>query len=136
MRVGFSILSIVAAAGLASPAFAQDSTSMNSDAGNGQPGDALSPWVAGVNQKAAYVVDMTPHFTSQGTRFGIAPVVKTSKTGSGFFSSLWSAQSLSNTLLNGVPYASPSYTAWSVATARRPPRCRSSSHCHWKNADS
>ena len=65
-------------AGLAAcaPAFAQDSVSLNTDAGNGLPGDAMSAWGFGVPQRSSYVVDMATLHTSTGTTFGIAPIMK------------------------------------------------------------
>ncbi|MBL8761053.1 MAG: hypothetical protein JNL50_07085 [Phycisphaerae bacterium] len=109
-RIG--ALSLVALAGLAAPVMAQDSVDKYAA---GLPGDALDPWTTGVpNQAAAYVVDLTPMYTSCGTRFGIAPLIKTSKTNPAFFGSLFSASSISSTLQNGAGLHSPVYRAWNV----------------------
>ena len=92
MNRRLTALSLMALAGMAAPAFAQDSVDKYAA---GLPGDALDPWTAGVpNQKAAYVVDLTPLYTSCGTRFGIAPLIKSSRTNPAYFGSLFSAQSI------------------------------------------
>lgn len=110
-----SIAALVALAGLAAPALAQDSVSRNSDGGNGLPGDALSPWTTGMPyQRAQYVADLAPLTGSWGTAFGIAPVIKTSKTSPTFFNSLLSAHAMSATLATGRGYASPSYSLWTA----------------------
>lgn len=62
------------------------------------PGDAVSPWDA-TEQKNDFVVDLTPLTTSWGTKFGIAPMLKSSKAAATFFNSLTSAQSISRTQL-------------------------------------
>jgi len=113
-----ALLMIVASAGMACPALAQDSTSRNSDAGNGLPGDALSPWTVGAPfQKSSYVVDMAQFFTTGGTRFGIAPIIKASKSNTANFSSLLSANGISQTLRSNAAYPAANYRAWAVATA-------------------
>ncbi|MFO0833994.1 MAG: hypothetical protein U0638_03415 [Phycisphaerales bacterium] len=113
MNRRISALSLLALAGLAAPAFAQDSVDKYAA---GLPGDALDPWTAGVpNQQAAYVVDLTPLYTSCGTRFGIAPLIKTSRTNPAFFGSLFSAQSISSTARNEVSLPSAQYKAWNTA---------------------
>ncbi len=110
MKAAFSLATIVAAAGLACSAMGQDSVSKN---GSGLPGDALNPWTTGVHQVANYGVDLVPIFTSCGDRFGIAPIAKASKAASGFFSSLWSAQGISQTILRDLAAtARPSYDEW------------------------
>ncbi|MCC6676351.1 MAG: hypothetical protein IT436_04330 [Phycisphaerales bacterium] len=106
------IVALMTLAGFAAPAFAQDSVSRNSDGGNGLPGDALNTWASGVSQRSSYVVDMTPLYGSWGTRFGIAPVLKTSKSASAFFGSLTSAQAMSPTIAGGRASFSPSYSLW------------------------
>ncbi|MCL4222666.1 MAG: hypothetical protein KJZ65_15010 [Phycisphaerales bacterium] len=105
---------VVALAGLAGSAYAQDSVS---NQGASLPGDALSPWDTGL-QKTSYVVDMTPFQTSWGTQFGIAPLIKTSKASTSFTSSLGSSQFLSNDMLTGVPYASSQYKLWQNAAGQ------------------
>ena len=113
MNRRLTALSLMALAGLATPALAQDSVDKFAA---GLPGDALDPWTAGVpNQQAAYVVDLAPLYTSCGTRFGIAPLIKTSRTNPAFFGSLFSAQSISSTARNEVPLPSAQYKVWNTA---------------------
>ncbi len=81
---------------LASPAFATDSVSNTACL----PGDALDPWDT-TEQRNDYVVDLTAFNTSWGTAFGIAPLVKSSKTSSDYFGSLMSAQAISRVQLFG-----------------------------------
>ncbi len=87
---------LVSAIAVAAPCLAQDSLSKTACL----PGDAVRPWDAatatfGSEQCNNYVVDLTPFTTSWGTTFGIAPIVKSSKTSSSFFSSIVSAQGIS-----------------------------------------
>ncbi|MCC6229694.1 MAG: hypothetical protein IT432_10745 [Phycisphaerales bacterium] len=113
MNRRLTALSLMALAGMAAPAFAQDSVDKYAA---GLPGDALDPWTAGVpNQKAAYVVDLTPLYTSCGTRFGIAPLIKSSRTNPAYFGSLFSAQSISSTARNNSPLPSAQYKVWNTA---------------------
>jgi hypothetical protein len=105
---GIVAAALVACAG---SAFGQDSVS---NQGASLPGDGLSPWAPGL-QRTAYVVDLSPFQTSWGTTFGIAPLMKTSKTSAGFTGSLGSAQFLSNDLLAGAEFAAPSYAFWEDA---------------------
>jgi len=95
------------AAGLALPAAAQDSVSKV----QGPTGDAVSPWNTS-EQFNDYVVDMTPFLTSAGTEFGIAPIIKSSKTASAFFSSVVSAQAASANTQTGTQFVAPSYAVW------------------------
>ncbi|MFK7882805.1 MAG: GC-type dockerin domain-anchored protein [Phycisphaerales bacterium] len=108
MRQYFGIAALVAAAGLSSTALGQDSVSNSS--GN-LPGDALSPWTQGC---AAYVIDLAPVTTSQGNVFGIAPVLKTSKSASANFNSLGSSVSISPDLAEGVAYSRAAYSFWDM----------------------
>ncbi|MEZ6244329.1 MAG: GC-type dockerin domain-anchored protein [Phycisphaerales bacterium] len=110
MRSITKTLAVALLAGAAFPALAQDSVSTNPGGGNGLPGDALSPYDA--SQTRAYVVDLAELVTSKGTRFGIAPIIKTSKSSSMFFNNLSSAQAVSPDLLTGVPYPSSTYEGW------------------------
>jgi len=113
MKVAFSLATLVATAGLACSAMAQDSVSKN---GTGLPGDSLDPWGNAANQEANFAVDLVPIYTSCGDRFGIAPLVKTSKTNGAFFGSLWSAQGISQTLLRDLAApARTSYSEWSFS---------------------
>jgi len=112
------IATIVACAGLTAPALGQDSVSNVLEL----PGDAVSPWQDGTSpdgseQCNTYVVDLAPFSTCWGVPFGIAPIAKSSKTSSGFFSSLLSAQSVSHTLLLDVPYPSSLYDLWTTRGA-------------------
>jgi hypothetical protein len=98
-------------AGLAAPAFAQDSTSRNSDGGGGLPGDAMDAYST-VLQKKNYVATLSPITTSQGTTFGIVPLIKGSKACSVFFNNLISAQSISQTILNDIDATGTNYLTW------------------------
>jgi hypothetical protein len=87
---------------------AQDSVSK---LGTGLPGDAVSPYSTS-EQRNDYVVDLTPIHSSWGNRFGIAPIVKSSKAGSAFFNGLISAQGASPDQLVGVDFPSSTYSRW------------------------
>jgi len=102
---------LVLMAGLAAPAFAQDSTSANLDAGNGLPGDALDAYSTTL-QKKNYVATLSPITTSQGTTFGIVPLIKGSKACTVFFNNLISAQTISQTILDDIDASSKSYLTW------------------------
>lgn len=93
---------------LGAVAGAQDSVS---NIGFSIPGDAAFAWDAG-DQSDSYVVELAPFLTGWGTRFGIAPIVKARKASSFFGNDQISAQSISPTLVRGMPYASPSYAVW------------------------
>lgn len=98
---------LLAVAGLALPAAAQDSVSLAA----GLPGDAVSPWDV-AEQLNTYVVDMAPLTTSWGIEFGIAPLVKSNKLDAAFFNALASSHSISNTVMTGTPYPNDSYSHW------------------------
>jgi len=111
MRAALQIA--LALAVLAMPVAAQDSVSKNL---GGLPGDALSPWDT-AQQCAEYVVDLTPFTASWGTQFGIAPLVKASKSSTSaatkeYFNSQISAQGISRIQALGVPYPAASYDLW------------------------
>lgn len=93
----------------AMPALAQDSTSKTGCL----PGDSVSPWATN-EQCNTYIVDMDEFTSSWGTTYGIAPIIKTSKTGSGFSGSLMSAQGMSRLQRTGVEFAADSYSVWSA----------------------
>ncbi len=112
MRLCTRTLALAAIAGAACGASAQDSISNNSDGGNGLPGDALTPYEGDNVQD--FVVDLVPFQTSTGVQFGIAPLVKTSKTSSSFFGSLGSAQAISADILNDVPFMASDYAVWNT----------------------
>src|SRR4051812_39346683 len=98
-RVAYASALLLACA--AGAALGQDSTSRNSDAGNGLPGDGLSPWTFGLNQRASYVVDMATLTTSTGTTFGAAPVIKSGKTSANRFTALNGTSTISASVKNG-----------------------------------
>jgi hypothetical protein len=110
-------VAILALAGCAVPLYAQDSTSRNSDGGNGLPGDALGPWGFGAAQRSSYVVDLATFTTSTGTTLGLGPIIKSGKTSTVRFTGLNGASAISPTLKTGVAYPATTYTAWSAATA-------------------
>ncbi len=116
MKSKIRIAMLVAAAGCAAPAFGQDSVSINSNGGNGLPGDGLGHLDTAVQRKA-YVVDLSEITTSWGTKFRVGPIMKSSKTADAtdaFFGMLWSANSISSTMKSGVGYPSASYLQWSA----------------------
>ncbi len=106
-----SVVFIIAASGI--DAVAQDSTSK----AGCLPGDAVRPWddagaAFGTEQCNDYVVDLTPFAASWGTNFGIAPIIKSSKTAAGFQSSLISSQAISRRHLFGGALPNTIYEAW------------------------
>ncbi len=103
-----SLAAALAVAGLAVPAIAQDSVSQNPGT---QVGDALVPWDA-ASQRTDFVVDLTPFTTSGGAQFGIAPILKSSKTSEAFFSSIISAQTVSATEVVVEQFAAGEYLFW------------------------
>jgi len=108
--INFKALAVISVAGAAFPAFAQDSVSTS----GGLPGDGVSPYST-TEQINSYRVGTVPFMTSAGAEFAIAPLIKSSKTSSQFYGSLISAQSISSTLITGVPYFSGDYATWSEA---------------------
>ncbi|MCB9898847.1 MAG: hypothetical protein H6825_12655 [Planctomycetes bacterium] len=108
-------LALLIAGALAPAALAQDSTDATQCGG----GDTVSPWadstaLDGSEQVNDFVVDLTNFQTRWGTRFGIAPIVKTSKSSSGFNSSGLSSQSMSRLQKSGVDISGKSYGYWTV----------------------
>ncbi|MEM9063861.1 MAG: GC-type dockerin domain-anchored protein [Planctomycetota bacterium] len=100
--------SLVAAAGLAVPALAQDSVSNS----GGLPGDALVATDTSV-QQTRYIATMAKGEDFRnwpGTRYGIVPLIKASSTSTGFFGSLTSAFAMSPDLIAGN--VSANYPAW------------------------
>ncbi|MFG0275592.1 MAG: hypothetical protein ACF8QF_11085 [Phycisphaerales bacterium] len=110
MRVITRMGAVALAAGLAMPAAAQDSVAKNT----GLPGDAVSPWST-TEQINDFVVDLAPLFTSTGAEFGIAPILKSSKTSSSFFASQISSQGISAWTQTGVPFLGQNYLVWNAA---------------------
>ncbi len=107
MRTYVTFAAAIAVAGLAMPAVAQDSVSQNPGTFEG---DALDPWI-GDSQVKDFVVDLTPFTTSGGVPFGVAPLLKSSKTSTPFFSSLIGAQTISATEIV-VPNFDRDYEFW------------------------
>jgi hypothetical protein len=103
---------LIACAGIAVPALAQDSVSNNPSPQAAGDSDANSPWDA-AKQEQTYVLNLTPFTSSWGTSFATAPLAKSSRSASAFESSLMSAQSISRGVISGDPKAS--YSAWRTA---------------------
>ncbi len=110
MKTKMTLAVAIAAAGFAVPAFAQDSVSQLSGA---FVGDGLDPW-APASQHTNFVVDLTPFTTSGGAAFGVAPLLKTSKSSTAFFSSLTSAQTISATEQVVGSFAEMGYLFWDM----------------------
>jgi len=90
-------------------AIAQDSVSKAQGVANS---DAVSPYDA-TEQVNDFIVDLAPFTTSWGTKFGIAPIIKSSLTDPGnFYSSLISGQSISRTLGTRQNFARNAYSYW------------------------
>ncbi len=106
MRKQLGIAAIIAAAGLCAPALAQDSVSTN---GGNLPGDALDPWS---DHCATYVVDLHPFTTSKGHMFGVAPIIKMTKTNATNFNNLYSSSTISPSTSTGVNYSMPTFSLW------------------------
>ncbi len=100
---------VLATAGLAFSAVAQDSVSANP----GLPGDALNPFDAS-QQTTAYTLDLTRRLGSwPNTRFGVAPILRTTAAQPGqFFNNLNSSSNISRDLLTNVPGPSVSFPVW------------------------
>lgn len=100
---------------LAGGAAAQDSVSRNADGGNGLPGDALTPWSAGVPQRAHYTADLRAFQGSWGTALGIVPLGKSGKMSAVRFNAFNGASAISQTIrADGQPLSS-TFTTWSAA---------------------
>ena len=108
MKQTITFAALIAAAGIAAPAMAQDSVSQLPGT---FVGDAQIPWEA-ASQCSDFVVDLTPITTSGGTRFGVAPLLKSSKSSGEFFSSLISAQSVSAGELVVNEFFATEYNFW------------------------
>jgi len=105
-----SVLTVLALAGSACGAMAQDSTGT----APGLPGDAIDAFDGG-EQIVSYVADLSSFETSWGTTFGVVPLVKTPKTSTEFFNNLTSSNGISDDLLKDVAPFSPMYTVWENA---------------------
>ncbi len=109
MRNRNVIVAIVAAAGFAAPAFAQDSVAKTP----GLPGDAVGAYgTAPTVQRLSYVIDMSELFGSWNTKFGLAPLVKNTKSSLTFFNNLPSAAGISSTAMPHVPAPVAAYSEW------------------------
>jgi len=111
-----AILALVFGAGTigVSSARAQDSVSLNTDAGNGLPGDAISPHTVTL-QRTNYVVDLAPFETSWGTTFALGPVIKAGKVTTARFTSLAGPSVISAVPRVNASYPSSSYALWTQA---------------------
>jgi hypothetical protein len=115
MRTVHRSLAALAVAVLLAPAgLAQDSVALTACLG----GDATSPWddASGPNgseQCNDFVVDLNSFTTCWGTEFGIAPLLKSSRTSAGFTGSLVSAQGISQTQ-TAIAGSATAYGAWTA----------------------
>ncbi len=105
------VAALVAVAGAAMPALAQDSVSNVASPQPAGAGDGLPAFDAS-GQCAGYVVDLTPFTSSWGTKYAIAPIVKSSKTSAGFEGSLVSAQAISANVVQSEFFGT--YGLWST----------------------
>jgi hypothetical protein len=107
------ILGIIAAAGVAASAAAQDSVS------NNNLGDAIDAYDAS-RQVTKFTVDLSSITSSKGAEFGVAPLLKSSRSSdpatTGFFSIRLSGQAISRNIESNV-LASGSYATWNTAGA-------------------
>lgn len=109
-------IALLAAGALLTPvATAQDSVALTTCTG----GDATSPWddstaTFGSEQCDDFVVDLNPFETRWGVTYGIAPLLKSSKSSAGFNSSLVSAQGISRLQKLGTT-STKSYQFWKTA---------------------
>ena len=104
MKVERAAMVLVAIAGLAMTASAQDSVSTNAT------GDALDPY-DNTNQCKNYQADLAPrHGTWPGTRFGVVPLSKSSKIDATFRNILISAQHVSQDSI--ISNGGNTYSRW------------------------
>ncbi|MBL8963136.1 MAG: EF-hand domain-containing protein [Phycisphaeraceae bacterium] len=109
MRARNMVAAVVALAGLAAPALAQDSVSRTP----GLPGDAVNAYgTAPTTQRLSYVIDMGELFGSWNTKFGIAPLIKTNKSTTTFFNNFPSAAGLSSSAIKNLTPPVASYGEW------------------------
>ncbi len=105
------ILGIIAAAGVATSAVAQDSVSSNN------AGDAISPYDA-TRQVTKFTVDLSAITSTKGAEFGVAPLLKAGRTAnpqaSGFFNQRLSGQAISRSIEGNI-LASGTYATWNTA---------------------
>lgn len=93
------LIGLILSATCCGAAFAQDSVAKM----NCLPGDSVSPWDTN-EQCNSFVVDLQPFTSSWGNEFGIAPLLKSPKSASGFLTGLISAQSMSRLNAKGVQF--------------------------------
>lgn len=104
------------AAGLLAPAStAQDSVSLTGCL----PGDAPSPWADGSapngsEQTNLYAVELSKLTSSWNQTYGVAPLVKSGKTGSQFFGSLMGGNGISRDQLVNSKFTASQYATWSA----------------------
>ncbi|MBY0113770.1 MAG: hypothetical protein K2Y21_13200 [Phycisphaerales bacterium] len=122
MNRKLNVLTLTLVAGLAAPAFAQDSISKNGDGGSGLPGDAFN-WADGNAQRSRYAVDSQKLTTSWGVTFGIVPLVKTDRPvnpalgqSSVFFNNLFGTFGVSKTLRT-TNFRNNNYLFWQAPAA-------------------
>jgi len=106
-RRGF-VAALVACAGIAGPAVAQDSVS---NAPGPNSSDALNPWDPN-SQCAEFIVNLAGIQSSWSNSFAIGPIAKSSKSSSDFESSLISAQAISRSVIPGE--LKSIYSAWNA----------------------
>lgn len=122
MNRKLNVLTLTLVAGLAAPAFAQDSISRNADGGSGLPGDAFN-WSEADAQRSRYAVDSQKLTSSWGVAFGIVPLVKTDRPvnpalghTSVFFNNLFGSFGVSKTLRT-ANFRNNNYSYWQAPTA-------------------
>ncbi|MEO1584826.1 MAG: hypothetical protein AAFR96_09680 [Planctomycetota bacterium] len=103
-------LGIIATAGLATTAMAQDSVS------NNNAGDAIDPYDTS-RQVTKFVVDLTAITSGKGSTYGVAPLLKAGRSSNpastGFFSQRLSGQTISRHIEPNV-LASGNYSQWNT----------------------
>jgi len=111
MKMRSNVACVLAAAGLAAPALAQDSVAQT----DGLPGDAVYPWDT-AEQSNNYVVDLTPFTSSWGNEFATGPLSKLSRSPNNetFFTHGQSASGLSRLAQSGVAFPSDTYAVWTT----------------------
>jgi len=103
------LMTLVACAGLAAPALAQDSVSSTG------AGDALDAYNT-ATQVVKFSTKLTPFTSSLGNSYGIVPLIKASDSlpVDGFFSHLISGQAMSRSIVNNT-LTTGAYATWTTA---------------------
>ncbi len=110
MKLTHRLAMTIAACGLATTAFAQDSVSPT----GAMPGDALEVYDA-TESCNAYVIDAVDFTASWGTALRIAPVLKSPRMPGGtFYNNLISAHAISHDLTAAASYPSTDYMLWNA----------------------